>query len=839
MNSLDKTTRKLAAIMFADIVGYSRMMGENETLTVNLIQEYENIVTPIIENYNGKILKKMGDGLFCEFSSALEAVDCANQMHSALDSYNQTKQHKFLLTIRVGIHLGDVVTKGDDLYGDGVNVAARIEPIAPPGGICISQSIHSVISNHSKYEFVSLGKRTLKNIKRMHNLYLVKTGYEIEKTPKPSGGESILVGQVIDNYEIVKVLGYGGMGTVFKAIDQNLEKEVALKLMDSRLSNDKEFINRFRTEGKSQALLQHPNIVAVHTLRGTDLGMFLVMEYVEGETLGRKIQSSGSISWQNALPIFKQIISAIEHAHSKGVIHRDIKPNNVIIDVTGKVKITDFGLARVQHDFGVTKTGYSGGTFVYSAPEQIKDFKKADNRSDIYSIGMTFYEVLAGKLPFDPTESNLTIQLKILEGNITPLHQLNPNLPHQLIQIVNKAIHKDPDKRYQSAGAMLGVLDDFEKDSSAPIAPQVEKPFKRSYKPFYITALSIILILLIGYYLNVPEKIKQLFTSSTPPVKTKSTLKINSEPIGALVFLGNNEIGSTPVEYTIGNDDDLNIKIAKEGYIAIDTVITANVENEYLSFKLKPLIISKTKEPVKKQPEPEREPPKQEKQISPLPKTEVKLALGRITLNTQPFGASIWLDGQKIENALTPYSLENIKAGKHTITLRKDGYQDFSTTVNVEQNQGSVISETLIAQKGIIKILVRPWGSIFVDGELKKKGTSTPYEISIPAGTHRIRVVHPTLGQWGKNIEIRGNIPREYVVDFNLQVELVITSEPNFCKIFIDGKSTDKYTPKKINLRTGIHAIRVEKDGYISEEKKINVDKTLEKPIHFQLKKSR
>ena len=110
MHPLDKSTRKLAAIMFADIVGYSRMMGENETQTVNLIQEYESIVDPIIEDYNGKILKKMGDGLFCEFSSALEALDCANRMHEALNTFNQAKQHKFLLTIRIGIHLGDVVT---------------------------------------------------------------------------------------------------------------------------------------------------------------------------------------------------------------------------------------------------------------------------------------------------------------------------------------------------------------------------------------------------------------------------------------------------------------------------------------------------------------------------------------------------------------------------------------------------------------------------------------------------------------------------------------------------------------------------------------------------------
>jgi len=828
MNSLDKTTRKLAAIMFADIVGYSRMMGENETQTVNLIQEYEAIVTPIIENLNGKILKKMGDGLFCEFSSALEAVDCANQMHKALNSFNQTKQHKFLLTIRIGIHLGDVVTKGDDLYGDGVNVAARIEPIAPPGGICVSQAIYSVISSHSKYEFIPLGKRSLKNIRQMHNLYLVKTGYEIEKTPKHGGGESVLVGQVIDNYEIVKVLGYGGMGTVFKAIDQNLEKEVALKLMDSRLSNDKEFIGRFRTEGKSQALLQHPNIVAVHALRGTDLGLFIVMEYVEGETLARRIQSSGSIPWQDALPVFRQLISAIEHAHSKGVIHRDIKPNNVILDVTGKVKITDFGLARVQHDFSVTKTGYSGGTFVYSAPEQIKDFKKADNRSDIYSIGMTFYEVLAGKLPFDPTESNLTIQLKILEGNITPLNQLNPNLPHQLVQVVNRAIHKDPDKRFQSAGAMLNALDEFERKASIHITPELKKSSKRSFRPLYITALSIILILFLGYYFDFPKKVKQLMVSTDKP---KTNLKIDSEPTGALVFLGSSNIGITPLDHIIESNADLSFRIEKEGYNILDTVIAVGVQqNTSVSLKLKPIIISKSKER-------ERKPPEPEKHVSPQ-KTELRLALGRVTVNSQPAGASIWLDGQRVENALTPYSLEEIKAGRHTVTLRKDGYEDFSTIVNVTQNQSVVISEPLNALKGMVKILVRPWGSIYIDGDLKKKDTNRQYEASLPYGSHSIRIVHPQIGVWEKQVDIRNARPQEYVIDFNLSVNVIITSEPNYAEIYVDGKSTTSYTPKQIKLRMGMHTIEVRKEGYKSEEKKITIDKASKDPIHFILKKN-
>lgn len=824
MSSLDRSTRKLAAIMFADIVGYSRMMGENETQTVNLIQEYEAIVTPIIENFNGKILKKMGDGLFCEFSSALEAVECANQMHAALNSFNQSKQHRFLLTIRIGIHLGDVVTKGNDLYGDGVNVAARIEPIAPPGGICVSQAIYSVISSHSKFEFVPLGKRSLKNIRQMHNLYLVKTGYEMEKTPKHGGGESVLVGQVIDNYEIVKVLGYGGMGTVFKAIDQNLEKEVALKLMDPRLSNDKEFINRFRTEGKSQALLQHPNIVAVHTMRGTDLGMFLIMEYVEGETLARKIQSGGSIPWKEALPIFKQLISAIEHAHSKGVIHRDIKPNNVILDVTGRVKITDFGLARVQHDFGLTKTGYSGGTFVYSAPEQIRDFKKADNRSDIYSIGMTFYEVLAGKLPFDPTESNLTIQLKILEGKITPLEQMNPSLPQQLVRIVKRAINKDPDKRYQSAGAMLAALDEFEKESSTESAPIFSKSTKRSRKPLYIT-LSIIILLLLGYYLKIPENFKQLVSVSK---KQTSTLKIDSSPAGALVFLGNRKIGTTPLDHTIESNTKINLRVEKEGYNILDTIVSVNMEQDAsLSLRLKPKFISDLGK---------RSPPQPRERVLPeKPKEHVDL--GRIAVTSQPPGASVWLDGLRVENALTPYSLENVKAGKHTVALRKDGYEDFSTVVIVAQDQSVIVSETLSSLKGVVKILVRPWGSIYIDGDLRKKDTNRQFETSLPYGLHGIRVVHPQLGVWEKQIKIGSTMPQEYVIDFNLSVNLVITSEPNYAQIFVDGKSTSSYTPKQIKLRTGLHTIEVRKEGYKNDAREIVIDKTITEPIHFVLRR--
>jgi len=175
---IDEGARKLAAIMFIDIVGFSQMMGLDEDQTLRLLKEYEKIVTPVIQNFRGTVLKKLGDGLFCEFSSAVGAVNCAIKIHETLDTFSQSASDNFKMLVRIGIHLGDVVIMHNDLYGDGVNVAARLERIAPPGGICISQAIYSAISSHPKFKIISLGEIRLKNIAYKHHLYQVKTGFE-------------------------------------------------------------------------------------------------------------------------------------------------------------------------------------------------------------------------------------------------------------------------------------------------------------------------------------------------------------------------------------------------------------------------------------------------------------------------------------------------------------------------------------------------------------------------------------------------------------------------------------------------------------------------------------
>jgi class 3 adenylate cyclase len=178
MPSKDK--RKLAAIMFADVVGYSRMMASNEERTLELLKDFENICSPIISDSEGEIIKKVGDELFCEFSSAKQAVDCALSIQKSIQPYNDSRPKDFKLQVRIGIHIGDIVIREGDVFGDGVNVASRIQPFASPGGICISSAVKEVVSSHPNYNIISEGQQELKNIIEKHTLYRIETGCEDE-----------------------------------------------------------------------------------------------------------------------------------------------------------------------------------------------------------------------------------------------------------------------------------------------------------------------------------------------------------------------------------------------------------------------------------------------------------------------------------------------------------------------------------------------------------------------------------------------------------------------------------------------------------------------------------
>ncbi len=257
-------------------------------------------------------------------------------------------------------------------------------------------------------------------------------------------------------YRIQRKLGAGGMADVYLAEDQELGRRIAIKILNGRHANDDQFIERFRREAKNAAALNHPNIVSIYDRGEAEETYYIAMEFLDGRTLKELIVSRGAAPVNVAIEYARQILSALRFAHRHGIVHRDIKPHNVMVDGEGRVKVTDFGIARAGTS-QMTEAGSIVGTAQYLSPEQARG-GEVDPRSDLYSLGIVLYELLTGKTPFDG-ETPVEIAMKHLSTAPKPPSALRPDVPPELDMVVMRALAKNPDDRYQSADEMEGDLD--------------------------------------------------------------------------------------------------------------------------------------------------------------------------------------------------------------------------------------------------------------------------------------------------------------------------------------------------------------------------------------------
>ena len=263
-------------------------------------------------------------------------------------------------------------------------------------------------------------------------------------------------------YEIKEIIGVGGMAVVYKAFDNVENRMVAIKILKDEFLSNQEFLRRFKNESKAIAMLSHPNIVNVYDVSFGDLIQYIVMEYIEGITLKEFIEREGSLRWKDAVHFTIQILRALQHAHDRGIVHRDVKPQNIMVLADGTIKVTDFGIARFARSDQRTITDKAIGSVHYISPEQARG-EKTDEKTDIYSVGVMLYEMLTGRLPFQ-AESAVSVAIMQLQRDPQLPTEINGSIPQGLEQITMHAMQKSQERRYQSASEILCDLTNFRKD---------------------------------------------------------------------------------------------------------------------------------------------------------------------------------------------------------------------------------------------------------------------------------------------------------------------------------------------------------------------------------------
>ena len=367
------------------------------------------------------------------------------------------------------------------------------------------------------------------------------------------------VGAVLDGrYKIERVIGMGGMAVVFKAIDSKTGTYVAVKLLREDIAQEEESVKRFINESKAVAMLSHPNIVKIFAVSMKEDLKYIVMEYIEGITLKSYMQKKRILSPEETLSSAAQILAALDHAHSKGIVHRDIKPQNIMLTRSGQIKVTDFGIAKLPNAETVTMTDKAIGTVYYISPEQASG-KAIDARSDLYSLGVTMYEMATGELPFN-AESPVSVALMQVNEKQVPPKEVNPDIPLGLQQIINSAMEKDPGERYQSAKAMLADVTALRKNPKATFRNENKKAEKTGFRGVlaHMAHSNTMLPVILG--VTIPFIII-LIVSALIGISKITDVETKTETITVDDFVGENYYNNEKLRNALKNSEVYRVEI--------------------------------------------------------------------------------------------------------------------------------------------------------------------------------------------------------------------------------------------------------------------------------------
>jgi serine/threonine protein kinase/class 3 adenylate cyclase len=483
-SEIDKELRRhksKVTIFFTDVVGSTTYFDRfGDTAGLLLLHRHDNLVTSAVEEFQGMVVKKIGDSVMAEFPQPVLAVRAAIAIQRRLLVQNQSAAENERLLIRTGIHYGTGFRRGNDLFGDAINLAARITKRSGPGQILISHSLREALAD-TETVCMSLGKVSLEGKAESEELYEVvwtdtapferqpttwgesaRLDEFIRTTPVPSELHGISPSGFTDSeeyatpdlprYEILGRTGAGSTGLLFKAKDRETGEIVALKVLKAEIANEPALIDAFKNELRLARRITHKNVCRIYDFNRVGGVSFISMEYVEGESLRRALNRFSALSTRTGIKIAKQICEGLREAHAQGIVHRDLKPENLMIDGSGNVKLMDFGLAHLVAEGSTAAVG----TPSYMAPEQAQG-SVVDQRCDIYALGLVMFEMFTGSTAFTG-ETPIVVALKQIQDRPQDPREIERTIPQHLAKVILRCLEKDPDKRFQSVEELRTAL---------------------------------------------------------------------------------------------------------------------------------------------------------------------------------------------------------------------------------------------------------------------------------------------------------------------------------------------------------------------------------------------
>ncbi len=678
----------------------------------------------------------------------------------------------------------------------------------------------------------------------------------------------------IGRYEITDELGKGAMGIVYKATDPNIGRTVALKTMrlDMLGADMQQMISRFKNEARATGVLNHPNIVTIFDA-GEDHGIFYIaMAYIEGKTLAAVLNEKHVLTVDEVINFGSQMCAGLDYAHRNKIVHRDVKPANMIIDANGTLHIMDFGIAKLEA--GLTRTGEILGTPNYMSPEQVKG-RTLDGRSDLFSVGVILYEMITGERPFNGS-SVTTIIYKVVHEIPIPPRELDATIHPGLSAIVTKALAKSPEDRYQTGAELAEALRNYKtaalvpdpsvematrvmtESTLAPASTQAPMPGTPTTK-IAQTALNKGSGTATQTATRVISDTTAPFEPSTNlqsgPVSSPQKSHFTAVMLGALsaVLLAGAGIG-----LWIKNSKPP-IRPAQEQAVPAQTPTVPVVATA-----------SQNTAPVNVEPAP---PPSSPVVLAASSKTPVE-SFGRIRISSDPPGARVEVDGKLQPSSVTPLNSLPLKPGTHIVKVSLDGYSPATQSVAVAVNKKADASFQLVPLAATYNITSTPPGAgIIVDGV--PSGQRTPARLSLSPGQHKI-VVHL---EGYRNFEIAGDAGAGQTLDLspvmfekanqparaaatlsanppsNLSPEqlaqirrfydagqipagmgaIQARTRPQGVTVIVDGHARPRITPLKFLIAPGMHNVTLQKDGFRSVTKTVLVTEGRETEIDERL----